>query len=102
VVGGNGNDDELSIENSIQLNTMSDHCSNCQQHQVAVCFDDTMPCVLSLLTYSSASMRTRVRWSCVYLDDLQGLDQIILCSVCASLLVHGEPQSKRNVWPAFV
>jgi hypothetical protein len=60
-------------------------------------FDNTMPCVLSLLTYSSASMRTRVRWSCVHLDDLQGLDKIILISECASFLVHGEPQSKRNV-----
>jgi hypothetical protein len=65
-------------------------------------FDDTMPCVLSLSTYSSASMRTRVGWSCVRSDDLQGLDLIILCSECASFLVHGEPQSKRNVWPAFV
>jgi hypothetical protein len=65
-------------------------------------FDDTMPGVLSLSTYSSASMRTRVGWSCVHLDDLQGLDQIIFCSECASFLVHGEPQSKRNVWPAFV
>jgi hypothetical protein len=40
-VGGNGNkarfsgtddDDESSIENSIQLNTMSDQCINCQRH----------------------------------------------------------------------
>jgi hypothetical protein len=36
------------------------------------------------------------------LDDLQGIDQIILCSECASFLVRGEPQSKRIVWPAFV
>jgi hypothetical protein len=92
----------LSIENSTQLNTMSNQCINCWWHQVAVGFDDTMPCVLSLSTYSRASMRTRVGWSCVRSDDLQGLDQIILCSECASFLVHGEPQSKRNVWPVFV
>jgi hypothetical protein len=65
-------------------------------------FDDTMPCVLSLLTYSNASMRTGVGWSCVHSDDLRGFDQIILCSEFASFLVHGEPQSKRNVWLAFV
>jgi hypothetical protein len=41
LVGGNGNnarfsgsddDDELSVENSTQLNTMSDQCINCQWH----------------------------------------------------------------------
>jgi hypothetical protein len=92
LVGDNGNnarfsgsdDDKSSIENSTQLNTMSDQCINCQQHQVAVGFDDTMPCVLSLSTYSRANMRTRVGWSCIHSDDLQGLDQIILCSECAS------------------
>jgi hypothetical protein len=47
-------------------------------------------------------MRTWVAWSCIHSENLQGLDQIVLCCECASFLVHGEPQSKRNVWPAFV
>jgi hypothetical protein len=69
----------LLIGNSIQFNRMSDHCTNCQWHWVGLDFDDMMPCVLSLSTYSSASMRTEVAWSCQYSDNLQGLDPIVLC-----------------------
>jgi hypothetical protein len=96
------NESSLSIGNSVQFDRMSDHCTNCQWHQVGLDFDDMMPCVLSLLTYSSASMRTRVAWSCLHSDNLWGLNQIVLCRECASFLVHGEPQSKRNVWPVFI
>jgi hypothetical protein len=61
----------LWIDNSVQSNIMSDCCTNCQWHQMALGFYDTMSCVLSLSTYSSASMRTRVGWLlCEYSDDL--------------------------------
>jgi hypothetical protein len=96
------NESSLLIANSVQLDTMSHHCTNCRWHRVASGFHNTMQCVLSLLTYSSTSMRTRVAWSCIHSDNLQGLDQIVLCCECASFLVHWEPQSKRNVWPAFI
>ncbi len=57
---------------------------------------------LSLSTYSSASMITMVGWLCVHSDDLQGIDQIVLCWERASFLGHGQPQLNRNVWPAFI
>jgi hypothetical protein len=26
----------------------------------------------------------------------------VLCSECASFLIHGEEQDMKNVWPAFI
>jgi hypothetical protein len=56
---------------------------------VALGFHDLMPCMLSLLTFSSTSMRTRVAWSYIHSDNQQGLDQIVLCCECATVNTIG-------------
>jgi hypothetical protein len=34
--------------------------------------------------------------------DVQIEAEIVLCSECASFLIHGEEQNMKNVWPAFI
>jgi hypothetical protein len=99
----------LLIGNSVQFDRMSDHCTNCWWHRVGLDFDDMIACVLSLLTYSRASMSTSGRrfleskWCLFKLNDCKSKRpnfnmQSKISHQLADLVLICESQSNQRRW----
>ena len=87
-------DDENSVE--------AQSCANCRRSQVPVEVESDMPCVMNLSAYNPTTVKTRVGWSCLRMADMGGMDEIVLCSECASFLIQDQDPVPSTVWPAFL
>ena len=80
---------------------MPEKCRNCCRKKNAM-VEDTEPYCLELALYECTGIRTRLKFCYFTQRDVQDEDEIVLCSECASFLVHGGKQDMKNAWPAFM
>jgi hypothetical protein len=80
---------------------LPEKCRNCCRKKNSM-VEDTEPYCLQLALYKCTGIQMRLRFCSFRQCDVQNEAEIVLCSECASFLVHGEKQDMKNVWPAFL